>query len=213
MTYDLQEQEHLATFRAWWDKYGTIVLVAVTAVLLAFAAWNGWRWYERREAAAATAVYEQVVRALEANEAARVRELASRLSRDYAGTAFAAMAALHAARIEQEGNDLPAARARLQWVVDESGQRELVPIARVRLAGILLDGKNYAEALKVLAAEPPPEHRVAFADRRGDVLYAQGRADEARAAWQQALKHAEPQHPLRPLIELKLEAVAEPVAS
>lgn len=213
MAYDLQEQEHLATFKDWWHKYGIPILVAVTVVLLAFAAWNGWRWHERREAAAAAAVYEQVVGALAANEGARVRELAGRLTREYAGTAFAAMAALHAARIEQEGNDLPAARARLQWVIDDSGKREFVPIARVRLAGVLLDEKNYAEALKVLAAEPPPEHRVAFADRRGDVLYAQGRAEEARAAWQQALKHAEPQHPLRPLIELKLDAVAAPVAS
>ena len=57
MAYDLEEQEQLATFKAWWAKYGNLVLTAATVVLLAFAAWNGWKWYERREAAAASAIF------------------------------------------------------------------------------------------------------------------------------------------------------------
>ena len=34
MAYDLQEQEQLASIKAWWDKYGNFILTAVTAVLL-----------------------------------------------------------------------------------------------------------------------------------------------------------------------------------
>jgi predicted negative regulator of RcsB-dependent stress response len=86
-------------------------------------------------------------------------------------------------------------------------------VARVRLAGVLLDEKNYDEALKVLAGDVPAVHQTAFADRRGDVLYAQGKTSEARAAWQQALDKAEPQHPLRQLIQLKIDAVPAPAVS
>ncbi len=50
-------------------------------------------------------------------------------------------------------------------------------------------------------------HQTAFADRRGDVLLAQGKPAEARSAWQQALDKADPQHPLRQLIQLKLDSV------
>lgn len=213
MAYDPQEQEQLATFRAWWDKYGNFILTVITLLALAVAAWSGWRWYERREAAAASGVYEQVLRALAENNAARVKELTGTLIQNHGGTVFAAMAALHSAKVNHEATDLPAARSQLQWVIGESGREEYALVARVRLAGVLLDEKNYDEALKILAGDVPPAHRTAFADRRGDVLYAQGKAGEARAAWQQALDQAEPQHPLRQLIQLKIDAVPAPAVS
>jgi predicted negative regulator of RcsB-dependent stress response len=48
---------------------------------------------------------------------------------------------------------------------------------------------------------------VQFADRRGDVLLAMGRAEEARGAYREALDKADAQHPLRPLIQLKMDAL------
>ena len=38
MAYDLEEQEQLAELKAWWQKYGNLLLSALTVVLLAFAA-------------------------------------------------------------------------------------------------------------------------------------------------------------------------------
>lgn len=213
MAYDLQEQEQLATFKAWWEKYGNFLLTVVTLALLAVAGWNGWRWYERREAAAASAAYEQVLKALGENNGARVKELTGTLIQNHGRTVFAVMAALHTAKVSHEANDLPAARTQLQWVIDKSGHEELVLIARVRLAGVLLDEKNFDEAMKVLAGDVPAAHLTAFADRRGDVLLAQGKAAEARAAWQVALDKADPQHPLRQLIQLKLDSVPAPAVS
>ena len=52
MAYDLQEQEQLDELKAWWKKYGNLILTVVTVVLLAFAAYNGWRWYQRSQAEA-----------------------------------------------------------------------------------------------------------------------------------------------------------------
>jgi predicted negative regulator of RcsB-dependent stress response len=42
---------------------------------------------------------------------------------------------------------------------------------------------------------------------------AQGKAADARAAWQQALDKATAEHPLRQLIQLKLDAVPAPAVS
>jgi predicted negative regulator of RcsB-dependent stress response len=213
MAYDLQEQEQLASFKAWWEKYGNFILTVVTLALLAFAGWNGWRWYQQRQATAAASVYEQVLRAIDAKDAAKVKELTGSLIQGYGRTVFASMAALHAAKLNHEAADLPAARSQLQWVIDKSGHEEFTLVARVRLAGVLLDEKNHDEALKVLAGDVPAAHQTAFADRRGDVLYAQGKPADARAAWQQALDKADPQHPLRQLIQLKLDSVPAPAVS
>ena len=109
--------------------------------------------------------------------------------------------------------DAGAARAQLRWVIDKSGHPELVQIARLRLAGVLLDEKSHDEALTLLGGDVPPTLAVSFADRRGDVLMAMGKAEEARTAYREALDKADPQHPLRPIIQLKLDALPPPAAS
>ena len=213
MAYDLEEQEQLATIKAWWERWGNLVLTAVTVVLLAIAAFNGWRWYERHEAANAGALYDEFVSSLAGADVARKKELAGTLIERYGRTVYAPMAALEVAKINFEAGDLGAARAQLRWVIDKSDHPELAHIARLRLAGVLLDEKAYDEALKLLAESVPASLAASFADRRGDVLMAMGRADEARAAYQEALDKAEAQHPMRPIIQLKLDALPPAAAS
>jgi len=213
MAYDLQEQEQLATFKAWWEKYGNLILTTATIVLLAIAAFNGWRWYERREGQAAGEEYDRLLVALEAKDATKSKELAGGIIERYKRTIYASLAALQAAKVYQEAGDTNGAKAQLQWVIDKSDRPELVATARVRLAGVLLDEKAYDEALKVLSDNVPASHAVQFADRRGDVLLAQKKVDEARAAYKEALDKATADNPLRAYIQLKLDALPAPAAS
>jgi predicted negative regulator of RcsB-dependent stress response len=213
MAYDLQEQEQLATFKAWWEKYGNFVLTAATLVLLAIAAFNGWRWYERREAFSAARIHEQMLKALDEKEPAKAREVAGSLIEQHGGTIFAAMAALQVAKLYHESGDLNAAKAQLRWVIDKSGRAEFAATARVRLAGVLMDEKAYDEALKLVSGDVPASHAVQFADRRGDVLIAMDRVDPARQAYREALDKAGADHPMRAYIQMKLDALPAPAAS
>ena len=45
MAYDLEEQESLDQLKAWWEKWGNVVLGTITVGCLAFAGVNGWNWY------------------------------------------------------------------------------------------------------------------------------------------------------------------------
>lgn len=213
MAYDLQEQEQLASIKAWWDRWGNWILTAVTILLLAIAAFNGWRWYERHEAGNAGVLYDEFVSALEGADVARKKELAGTLIERYGRTVYAPMAALQVAKVNLEAGDPGAARAQLRWVIDKSGHPELVQIARLRLAGVLLDEKSHEEALKLLAGDVPEALAASFADRRGDVLMAMGKAEDARAAYQEALDKSGAQHPMRPIIQLKLDALPPAAAS
>lgn len=211
MAYDLEEQEQLASIRAWWEKYGNFILTVATVALLAIAAFNGWRWYERREAQQAAVVYDELLNALDGTDANKKKELAGTLIEHYGSTVYAPMAALQMARVYHDAGDSAAARAQLTWVIDKSGHEEYALIARVRLAGVLLDDKAYDDALKVLAVSVPASLATEFADRRGDILVAQNKFADARAAYQEALAKASPQNPLRGLIQLKLDSL--PAAS
>ena len=213
MAYDLQEQEQLATFKAWWEKYGNLIMTAATIVLLAIAAFNGWRWYERREGQQAAEEYDKLIAMTEAKDAAKIKELAGGIIERHGRTVYASLAALQAAKVYAEGGDTNGAKAQLRWVIEKSGRPELVATARVRLAGVLLDEKAYDEALRVLSDNVPASHAVQFADRRGDVLLALKKVDEARAAYKEALDKAGADNPLRAYIQLKLDALPAAAAS
>lgn len=207
MAYDLEEQEQLAELKAWWNKYGNFILTVVTIVLLGFAAYNGWQWYQREQAGQAAGVYGQLEKAIAAKDADKVGAFAEMLTSKYGSTAYAAMAALQAAKVQGEAGKTDRARESLQWVIDKAPQGELKAIARVRLAGVLLDEKKYDDALKVLSFDVPPAQAAAVADRRGDIFAAQSKVEEARTAYTEALAHTDAQHPLRQLIQLKLDAL------
>jgi predicted negative regulator of RcsB-dependent stress response len=206
--YDLEEQEQLAELKAYWKQHGTLIVLAVSLALAIVAAYWSWNWYQASQAAQAGAVYAELQKAAAANDAKKVRDLAGTLIENHPRTVYAALGALISARVHFSAGDLKTARAQLQWVVDNVRDREVQAIARLRLANVLIDEQAYDEALKVLAAKPEPSFEAPFEALRGDVLVAQGKRTEARAAYQAALAKARPDDAAaRELLQLKLDAL------
>ena len=207
MAYDLEEQEQIATLRAFWNQYGNFILTLITIMLLAIAGWRGGGWYQSRQAAEASAVYEQLKAAAQAKDAAKVKDAAVTRFEKFGGTAYGQMGALLAAKAYHDAGDDKAAKAPLQWAVDKAQDEEFRQLARVRLAGILLDEKAYDKALELLPMESAGRFAGEFADRRGDVMLAQGKRDDARAAYKLALETLDERSPMRRLVQLKLDAL------
>ena len=139
MAYDLEEQESLAQLKAWWDKWGNLTLSCITVICLAFAGYNGWHWYKRYQGGKATVAYVQLQNAYVQNDEKNVRSLSDGLMKEYSSHVFASLAALMKANVEQKAGNLDAARAALNWVINEGGHPEYATVARVRLAGVELD--------------------------------------------------------------------------
>lgn len=207
MAYDHEEQEQLASLKAWWNQYGNLVTWLVVAALALYAGWSGWRYYQRDQSAKAAVLYEEIVKAAEAKDMAKVTRAAGDIEERFAGTPYAQMGALVAARAANDADDMKTAKAQLQWVVDHGRADEYKAIARLRLAGLLLDEKAYDEGLKVLAVDMPDAFAALAADRKGDLLFAQNKIDEARSAYQAALEKTDAKNPARQLIQLKLDAL------
>lgn len=189
--YDLEEQEQLSELKTWWRMHGNLVMAVFLAVAAGAAGWQGWNWYQRKQSAEASVIYAAVQKAAIEIDARRVREATGELTEKYPGTAYAAMAALTAARMQFEAGDLKTARAQLLWVTEKSHDKDLRDLGRLRLAHILFDDKALDEALKLLAEEPVPAFAVRFGELRGDILTAQGKMAEARMAYRGALAQQE----------------------
>jgi predicted negative regulator of RcsB-dependent stress response len=209
MAYDLEEQEQIAALKSWWSEYGGMVVIAALASALSFAAFQGWRYYRHSQASAAVALYGQLGQAEQAGDHKKVRAIAAEITGNYGATIYGAFAALGAAHASFETGDLAGARAQLQWVMDNAKQQEIRDIARLRLAGVLLDEKKADEALKALETQPVESMTGLYADLRGDILLTQGKRAEARSAYQVALDRSEAGSAYRNVIEVKLDSLGD----
>ncbi|MDN4015828.1 YfgM family protein [Zwartia panacis] len=208
MAYDLDEQEQIDQIKAWWNKYGTLVLTVLIIATAAVAAWRGWQWYEGHQSSQARGYFEaleEAGRSQGEESVARINAAMKTLRSDYAATDYAARGALVAASALASRKDLPGARAQLEWLA-QTKHAALVPVARLRLAALFLDQKEYDSALAQLK-DAPPSFEGLFADRRGDILAAQGKSADAKKAWNAAIESLGPTNPLTPIVKLKLDAL------
>jgi predicted negative regulator of RcsB-dependent stress response len=206
-TYDLDEQERLDELKAWWKRWGNLMLIGLAVVVAAAAGWRYWQNRVVTQSLEAAAVYEKLVQSLATNDAKGAREAGGLLIDQYQGTAYAPRAALLLAKLNAGAKDVKSAQAQLEWAAAHSKEPTVKDLARLRLAGLQLDQKQYDAALKTLAASHSDAFGPRFDDLRGDVLLAQGKAAEARAAYQAAFGKLEKDNPYRNIVELKLDAL------
>jgi len=186
--YDLEEQEQLSAIKAWWEKNGNLVSWLVTAVAVAVLGVQGWRWYHANQAAEAGALYSSVLQAVEHNEPAKTRVFSGELVSKFPGVVAADLGAMLASKAEADTGDLKGAGLKLQWVIDNSKDIALRDMARLRLAAVRMEEKNFDAALKTLEAAPEEPFAPRFEDMRGDAYFAKGASKEAAAAYKKALE-------------------------
>jgi len=215
VAYDLEEQEKIASLKAWWERYGNAVTTLVFGVAVAVAGYNLYQWYHGKQVAAAGAAYEELTKAIAAKDLARVKEFSGILIEKNSGTAYAQMGAMLAAKANLEGGDAKTAKAQLRWTADHAVDPEYRALASLRLSGVLLDEGSYDEAIKEVAssvaADQSPPLQAAFADRRGDIFAAQNKAAEAEREYRGALTLLENSGETRAyanVVRLKLDALA-----
>jgi len=207
MALDLEEQEQLDALKQFWKQYGTLIITLAFLALAAFAGVRGWNYYQRGQSEQASALFGKLEEALRKNDVAQIGSLGAEIIDKYGSTAYGPMAALLLARSNYDSGDAAAAATRLQWALDKARDDEIVALARLRLAGIRLDEKKYDEALALLDAKHAPAFAPLYADLRGDVLAAQGKAAEARAAYKIALEKSPPNSNYRSVVQIKLDAL------
>ncbi len=204
---DVQEQEQVDAFKAWWKDNGKWLLIALVLAASGFAVTKGWQFYTTEKMADASTLYAELEKQLASNDPKRINDAEKAVIDKYGSTVYAPRAALLAAQVNIENKDVAHAKSQLEWVIKHADETGLQNVARLKLASVLLDEKNYADALKLLDAKHTESFMGLYADLKGDVLNAQGKAVEARAAYQLAFNKTDAQSKYRNLIQMKLDAL------
>ena len=207
MALDLEEQEQLDALKQFWKQYGTLIITLAFLALATFAGVKGWNYYQRGQSEQASVLFGKLEEAVRKNDIAQTGSLGAEIVDKYGSTAYGPMAALLLAKTSYDNGDPAAAVTRLLMAIDKARDDETAALARLRLAGIRLDEKKYDEALALLDAKHGQAFAPLYADLRGDVLAAQGKPAEARAAYKRALEKGLPNSNYRNVVQIKLDAL------
>lgn len=207
MALDLEEQEQLDEFKAWWQKNGKWVIAGAAAFLIAAGGIRGWQYWTTKQATQASQMFEQAMQAVAANDVKAVKEITGQIMENYPRTAYSAPAAWLAGRLNYDAGDFKSAKAQFQYALDHARDSGVAQLARLRLATVLFDEKDYDGALKHLAEKHDAAYEGLYAQLKGDVLTAQGKTAEAREAYRLAMQKLDEKNPLKPLVEIKLDGL------
>ena len=151
--YD-SEEEQIVALKRWWKTNGQSVVTGVLLALAVIVGWNLWQSYQKDEALQASALYQQLVEAINEQRFASAVKISERLRKNYAGTAYAGYAALLQAKAQVQQDDLQDARETLQQAAAQVPE-ELVHVANLRQIQLLLAAGEYEQGLQLIAEKAP----------------------------------------------------------
>ena len=204
----LDEIEKIESLKAFWKDHHRKILAGLVVVVVTAAAIVWWKQHQYRTNAEAASLYASIQGMQQIGQPAAIATLTDTLLKRYPDTSYAARGALIGAAAAMQANNTALARTDWQWVLDHSKESGLQTIARLRLAGLLLDSNQPQQALQLLDTPHDETSADVYNDLKGDVLVRLGQLDAARAAWRIALEKLPPDSPYRQVIEIKLNAIA-----
>jgi predicted negative regulator of RcsB-dependent stress response len=205
--YDLEEQEQIDSLKHFWADYGRLIITGVVAFVVGVGGIQGWKYHKRTQAQEASVQFGKLDVAVAKGDINEIRNVGEELISSYPNTPYAPMAALVVAKTERDAGELDAAAVQFEWAIESGASEDVRMLARLRLAGIRLDQEKYDDALKVLDADVTQAFVALYSDLRGDVLVEQGKAAEARAAYQLALDKLDAKSGVRNVLQMKMDAL------
>lgn len=204
---DLEEQEQLDQLKHFWKQYGNPITWLLILVLGGFAAWNGYQYWQRSQSAQAAAMFDEVLRVIQTNEPDKVERAFNDMKERFPSAIQTHQAGLVAAKSLVDAKQADKAKAVLTWMAEKPIDAGYASIAHLRLAALLLESQSYDAALKQVDAVQDPAFSALAADRRGDILMAQGNRSQALAQYQKAYQAFPERTEYRRLVEVKLNAL------
>lgn len=209
MAYDLEEQEQLDEFKAWWKLHGQKVVVLITTLVVVYLGYQGWHYYQDQQSLKASTQYENLLKLdiTDAKNLKAIQSVSAQLMDKYSSTPYAGRAALTAAKANFQANEIKSAKSQLEWAANNAKEDAIQAMALLELASLQFEEKDYAGALKTLGKKHTSGFDGLFADLKGDVLVAQGKPADAKVAYKEALEKLDSQGRLLRFTQHKLEVL------
>lgn len=211
MHFNLEEQEQLAEFKAWWKQYGKWLIAILILILFSYISFTAWNWWQNRSSLAASKLYDTLLVSAQKQDVPGVLRASKDLQEQYSSTSYSGMAGLVAAQAANSSGDMGAAEQQLRWTMSNASSDAHRDLARARLVSLLIDKTDFTDAEKVASISVSKAFEPLLLERRGDVQLAQQKTVEARQfyqqAWDKLAKNPDAADEAKRLLKIKLDAV------
>lgn len=185
-TYNSDDQ--VARIKAWWKQYGKSLIAGAIIGIVLLAGLNYWKQHRQHRAEEASRLYDGLLAEVQLGKSDAALAVADRLMQDFSATPYAGKAALFAARLRFDSQDLAGARRSLEWAVQNAREPAVYHSARLRLGRLMLDQGEPDAMLKLIAGNDRDGFASEYEELQGDALLAKGDRDGARHAYQKAIE-------------------------
>ncbi|MFK7732943.1 MAG: YfgM family protein [Pseudomonadales bacterium] len=215
------DEEQIEAIKSWWDENGKSTLFTVVLAIGATFGWQQWQTSKQETLEAASTQYQQLLSVSQtaertASQSATAEHLVEDIKKNWPKTTYAHFAALQAAKMNVQENDLEGAQQQLQWVIDNNApEPAITAIARLRLARVVFAEKGAEEALAVIDNVETGPYKALYAEFRGDLHDELGHLDLAEQQYSLAkdASGAAINSEGNPLLELKHKSVTRRLAA
>lgn len=198
------EKEQIDQIKKWWGENGKAIIFGLVLGLGGLYGYRYWDSSRIVEGQNASINYEHLLAVASAGASDEATEAGDAIINGYPKTTYAKLSALLLAKLAVDVRDLDEAKARLQWVIDNSNGGKIKPIAQTRLVQLLLAEADVENAASVLS-QVDPAYADQFTELRGDVFLAQGDQESAQSNYSQALEDAQKRGNTGESIQLKID--------
>ena len=182
------EEEQIESLKKWWKENGTSVVVGLVVGFGALIGGNYWMQYNETQSQNASLEFSQLQDDMQQSLDASVMTRGDHIINNFSDTPYAVLSAFAIAKLKVDEGDLLSARARLQWVLDNSKQTEFLHMARIRMATVMLAEDNADGALALINTVEAGEYLPLYEELKGDIYAAKSQKGQARSAYERALK-------------------------
>lgn len=183
----MTEEEQIEAIKKWWQRYGTLITVALSLFLLAISSYKYWAWHQNKIKVQASVAYEHLMVAFSNHDNKAVKSYANQLISEYGNTVYAHTARLALAKLYVTHNHLSKAQPLLTDVADHAPVKALQQVARIRIARLLTAQKQYDAALTELTKIDEIAYMPVVNELRGDIYTATGQYQQAIGSYKQAM--------------------------
>lgn len=208
MSMYMTEEEQIESIKKWWKKYGNLITVAVSVVMLSIAGFRYWNWHQDKIKFQASTAYEQMIIAYANQDKKSVKAYANQLITQYNKTIYADSAHLIKAKMLVEANKLKEAQSELGAVIANSQMPAMKQVAKLRYARILATTNHYDQALDELTKVDDQAYLSVIYELKGDIYTETGKLQQAAENYRMAMNASKSSGLGNAFLEMKSNEIA-----
>ena len=203
------EEEQVEQLKKWWADNGKSAIFGVVLGLAAIFGWREWQVQKLMQTEAASIVYQQALTDAGQKKNQDAKNSANEILSNYGNTGYAVFARLLIAKIAAEEADYTTAEQQLSDALRSIDNDTLKHEVTLRLARIQIANNKADAALTLLNKNEYGAFTTVYNELKGDAFAAQGKPDEARKSYEQALLEIQGSAGDASLLNLKLDALGK----